>query len=51
MHTMHVPYFQQTVHIGLILLVQPPGEEWSVFHVRKFNPPTSELNGVSGSAK
>ena len=50
-HTIHVPYFQTTVHVGLILLVQPPGEDWRVFNVRTFNPPTSELNGVSGSAK
>ena len=39
-HTIHVPYFQTTVHVGLILLVQPPGEEWKVFDVRKFSLPT-----------
>jgi hypothetical protein len=38
MHTIHVPYFQTTVHVGLILIVQPPGEEWRVFDVRKFSP-------------
>jgi hypothetical protein len=38
MHTIHVPYFQTTVHVGLILIVQPPGEEWRVFNVRKFSP-------------
>jgi hypothetical protein len=38
-HTIHVPYFQPTVHVGLILIVQPPGEAWSVFDVRNFSPP------------
>lgn len=39
MHKIHVPYFQQEIHAGLILIVQPPGEEWRVFDVRKFSPP------------
>ncbi|HZL28140.1 MAG TPA: PA14 domain-containing protein [Acidobacteriaceae bacterium] len=53
MHTIHVPYFQQEVHAGLILIVQPPDEEWRVFDVRKFSPPaaaSSETRGDSGGA-
>ncbi|HEV2618383.1 MAG TPA: hypothetical protein VGU23_00425, partial [Acidobacteriaceae bacterium] len=47
MHTIHVPYFQQTVHAGLILTVQPPGEEWRVFDVRRFSPPAEGSAGVN----
>jgi hypothetical protein len=52
MHTIHVPYFQQTMHAGLILIVQPPGEEWRVFDVRKFDAPAgaeAEVRGDSGT--
>jgi hypothetical protein len=49
MHTIHVPYFQQTVHVGLILIVQPPGEAYRVFDVRKFSPPAgAEARGGAG---
>ncbi len=38
-HTIHVPYFQETQHVALILQVSPPGEDFKVFDVRDFGPP------------
>jgi hypothetical protein len=50
MHTLHVPYFQGWGNVGLILLVQPPGEAWRVFDVRKFSPPAgAEARAGSGA--
>jgi len=48
MHTIHVPYFQQTVHVGLILIVQPPGEGWRVFDVRRFSRPAGMARVATG---
>ena len=39
-HTIHIPYFQETMHVALILQVKSPGEnQFRVFDVRDFNPP------------
>jgi hypothetical protein len=39
-HSIRVPYFQETMHVALILQVKPPGEDFKVFDVRDFAPPT-----------
>lgn len=40
-HTIHVPYFQQMVHVALFLQIKPPNEElFKVFDLRDFPPPT-----------
>jgi len=39
-HTIHVPYFQETMHVALILQIKPPGADFKVFDVRDFGPPT-----------
>jgi hypothetical protein len=38
-HTIRVPYFQETMHVALILQVKPPGEDFKVFDLRDFAPP------------
>ncbi|MGO8932646.1 MAG: PA14 domain-containing protein, partial [Terracidiphilus sp.] len=38
-HTIHVPYFQETMHVALILQVKPPGEDFKVFDTRDLGPP------------
>jgi hypothetical protein len=39
-HTIHVPYFQQTVHVALFLQIRPPNEEFEVFDLQNFPRPT-----------
>jgi hypothetical protein len=38
-HTIHIRYFQETMHVALILKVQAPGEDFKVFDLRDFNRP------------
>jgi len=38
-HSIHVPYFQGPIAVALVLMVQPPGEEWKVFDLRDYAPP------------
>jgi hypothetical protein len=41
-HTIHIPYFQETVHVALILKVKRPGENhFKVFDVRDFKQTTN----------
>lgn len=43
-HTIHVPYFQQTVHVALFLQIKSPNEEsFKVFDVQDF-PPLNEIH-------
>jgi hypothetical protein len=37
-HSIHVPYFQGPIAVALVLMVQPPGEEWKVFDLRDYAP-------------
>jgi hypothetical protein len=37
-HTIHLPYFQQMIHVALILQVKPPGEDFKLFDLRDFAP-------------
>jgi hypothetical protein len=47
MHSIHVPYFQGPIAVALVLMVQPPGEEWKVFDLRDYEQPkeTEQLSG------
>jgi len=38
-HTIHVPYFQETMHVALVLQVRTPGDDFKVFDLRDFGPP------------
>ncbi len=51
LHTIHVPYFQQLKHAGLILAVEPPGEELRLFDVRKFSAPVEVKAESRGDLK
>jgi len=43
LHTIHVPYFQETNFVALSLQVQAPGENFKVFDLRDFsNPATTQ---------
>ena len=37
-HTIHVPYFQQMIHVALFLQIKPPNEEFKVFDLQDFGP-------------
>jgi len=38
-HAIRIPYFQETMHVALILQVKPPSEDFKVFDLRDFGPP------------
>jgi hypothetical protein len=46
-HTIHVPYFQQMIHVALFLQIKPPNEEFHVFDLQDFPPPTEAHQAVS----
>jgi hypothetical protein len=41
LHTIHVPYFQETVHVALILQIKVPGADFKVFDLQDFTKPAT----------